>query len=402
MDLLKYVNGVLFIDDKRDDVSQLYNYFEKFNIPCMYINPLNYNGEVSDAIGFARFVFLDLEYLPGGVKLTDVVSLLRDLAQKGLQNIVLIMWTLHENKIDELVELLDEKMKQEKPILIFDANKNEFIGLKDEEYQNKLNELFEKSIMENPLIFKMLEWEKSANIATYKTFNDIFKFSYNNESKEFNLDLLLFNMASQNIPHNSLKSALDVSNDMLTDRIKYETDSIEDLELESNEDLSLLRKLNFSLMFINSGLKKQFPGNIYSSSSLNLRISKILEDLEFQEDKYQAILVDMTPACSFAHSDNLILLNGIIFENITDDKRKKLLRNSDINNFRKDEFLKDLYINEKNELCCIILDCFGVAIVQKENLQEEPLMCLKESYRISLQQKFGNYLGRIGDNIFHK
>lgn len=402
MNLLKYINGVLFIDDKRDDVNQLYNYFEKFNIPCMYINPLNYNGEVSDAIGFARFVFLDLEYLPGSVNLTDIVSLLRDLSQKGLKNVVLIMWTLHENKIDELTELLDEKMKQEKPILIFDANKNEFIGLQDEEYENKLNELFEKSIMENPLIFKMLEWEKSANIAIYKTFNDIFKFSYDNELKKFDLALLLSNMASQNIPPNSLKSALDVANDMLTDKIKYETDNIENLELENNENLDLLRKLNFSLMFVISGLKKQFPGNIYSCSSLNSRITEIVKDLNFQEDKYQAILVDMTPACSFAHSDNLILLNGVIFENITDDERKKLLKDSNINNFKKDDFLKDLYINEKNELCCIILDCFGVTITQKENLQDAPLMCLKETYRISLQQKFGNYLGRIGDNIFHK
>ncbi len=88
MDLLKYINGVLFIDDNREDVEQLYKYFEKFNVPCMYINPIDYDGEVSNSIGFARFVFLDLEYLPGNLNLTNVVSLLRDLSEKGMKNVV--------------------------------------------------------------------------------------------------------------------------------------------------------------------------------------------------------------------------------------------------------------------------------------------------------------------------
>ena len=171
MNLLKYINGVLFIDDNREDVEQLYKYFEKFNVPCMYINPIDYNGEVSNSIGFARFVFLDLEYLPGNLNLTDVVSLLRDLAEKGMKNVVLIMWTLHDDYIEELKELLDKKMKKDKPILIFNANKNKFIGLSQDEYNTKLNELFHGSIEANPLIFKLLEWEKSANVATYKTFN---------------------------------------------------------------------------------------------------------------------------------------------------------------------------------------------------------------------------------------
>lgn len=402
MDLLKYINGVLFIDDKRDDVEQLYQYFEKFNVPCMYINPIEYNGDINNSIGFARFVFLDLEYLPGTLNLTDVVSLLRDLSEKGMKNIVLIMWTLHDDHIEELKKLLDEKMKCDKPILIFNANKGEYVELSQEEYTSKLNKLFQDSIEEHPLIFKMLEWEKSANVATYKTFNDILAFSYNETDKSFNLPLTLSNMASQNITGDKISSALDVANNMLTDKIKYETDNIEDLQLDNMKDQTILRQLNFHLMFINSGLKSHFPGNVYKLTSLNSRLNEIVSNLTISNDKWYPIFVDMTPACSFAHSDNLILLNGIIFENITEEERKILLKKDNIDNFKKDVFLKDLYIKKDNKLCCIILDCFGITILKKEELVDEPIMCLKESYRVNLQHQFGNYLGRIGDNIYRK
>lgn len=401
MNLLKYINGVLFIDDNREDVEQLYKYFEKFNVPCMYINPIDYNGEVSNSIGFARFVFLDLEYLPGNLNLTDVVSLLRDLAEKGMKNVVLIMWTLHDDYIEELKEVLDKKMKKDKPILIFNANKNEFIGLSQDEYNTKLNELFHGSIEANPLIFKLLEWEKSANVATYKTFNDIIEISYNEIDKKFDLPLTLSNMASQNIPNDKFSSALNVTNDMLIDKIKYETEKIEDLQLDVIEKKELLRKINFNLMFFNSNLEKIFPGNIYKMDKTSLRIENIINNISIAKEKWYPIIVDMTPACSFAHSDNLILLNGVIFENITEDERKVLIRKDGINNFRKDEFLKDSYIKENQGLCCIILDCFGINIISKNDMPNEPIMCLKESYRTNLQQKFGNYLGRIGDNIYH-
>ena len=400
MELLKYINGVLFIDDKRDDVDKLYAYFEKYNIPCMYINPNDYNGEVSNTIGFARFVFLDIEYMNGTPNLVNVVSLLRDLAEKGMKNIVLIMWTLHEDYIEELTTLLVEKMGYDKPILIFNAKKSEYIDLNQEQYGENLERLFQDSIKNYPLVFKMLEWEKCANVAAYKTFNDIMSLSYNNENNEFNLSFALSNMASQNIPSDKISSAFDSANDMLVDRIRYEVETIDEVDLDSNEDISFLRKLNYYMMFTLSGLKKEFPGNIYFISDLNDKFKSIISSMEIKIDrkKVQPILVDLTPGCCFAHSDNLILLNGVIVEDVTDGERRELIRKS----FFKESFLKDVYINNNDQLCCIIIDFLGVLTIKKDEIEEQPSLCLKEGYRVNLQQKFGNYLGRIGDNIYHK
>lgn len=402
MEFLKYINGVLFIDDKRDDIDNLYQYFESFNVPCMYINPVDYNGEANSTVGCARLVFLDLEYMPGGVKLTDVVSLLRNLSEKGMKNVILIMWTLHDDYVDDLLLLLEEKMKKEKPILIFNANKSEFTGLTQEEYTYKLNKMFQEAFEQNPLIFKLLEWEKSVNIATYKTFNEILAFSYNTESKTFDLPLALSIMASQNIPDNKISSALNVANDLLIDKIKNETEQITDYPLTKFSNDELLKKLNFHLMFLDSGLEKTAPGNIYKLEEPSSKIDNIMKNISFESTRWFPVLIDMTPACSFAHSKNLVLLNGLICEDITDNDRKSLLRKNDIDNFRGDVFLKDIYINENDLLCCLIIDCFGIEIKKKDEIGEMPIMRLKDNYRINLQQKFGNYLGRIGDNVYHK
>ncbi len=400
MELLKYINGVLFIDDKRNDVDKLYLYFEKYNIPCMYINPNEYNGEVSNTIGFARFVFLDIEYMNGTPNLVNVVSLLRDLAEKGMKNVVLIMWTLHEDCIEELKGLIDEKMGHDKPILVFNAKKSEYIDLNQEQYRERLERLFQDSIKNYPLVFKMLEWENCANVAVYKTFNDIMSLSYNNESNDYNLSFALSNMASQNIPSDKISSAFDSVNDMLVDRIRYEVETIDDVDLDLNEDIYFLRKLNYYMMFTLSGFKKEFPGNIYFISNLNDKFKHIIDSMgiKIDREKVQPILVDLTPGCSFAHSDNLILLNGVIVEDVTDEERRELIRKS----FVKESFLKDVYINNNDQLCCIIIDFLGVLTIKKDELEEYPSLCLKEGYRVNLQQKFGNYLGRIGDNIYHK
>lgn len=399
MNLLKYINGVLFIDDNRDNVFKLNSYFEKYNIPCMFINPNEYTGEVCDTIGFARFVFLDIEFSPGTPDLTFVVNLLRDLSEKGMSNVVLIMWTMHEHLIDELNDLINKKMMESKPILIFNAKKSDFLGLDDEKFNQKLESLLSEKINSEPLIFKMLEWEKSANIAAYKTFNDIMQMSFNNNNWSFNIESTLSNMASQNIPNNLISSSFDTANSMLIDKIKYEVEQIGDVELPTNENELFLRKMNYYMMFFTTGLKQLHPGNIYLKEDFNSKYIKNINSLNIDKNRIQPFFIDLTPACSFAHSNNLILLEGFIFKNISEEERKRIKGNDD---FKKESFYKDLYIDGSNNLNYFIIDFLEITSIGKDSFELESDMCLKETYRVSVQQKFGNYLARIGDNIYHK
>lgn len=397
MDLLKYINGVLFIDDNRDDVNELNSYFEKYNVPSMFINPNEYTGEVSDTIGFARFVFLDIEFSPGAPDITYVVNLLRDLSEKGVSNVVLIMWTLHEHLIDELNTMITEKMGKNKPILIFDAMKSDFQNLDEEKFNEKLEALLAEKISDEPIIFKMLEWEKSANVAAYKTFNDILQMSYRIENGSFDIENTLSNMASQNIPNNSLRSSFDTSNIMLVDKIKYEVEQIDDMELPENEDKNFLRKINYYMMFYKTGLLPIHPGNIYFKDNISNKNEEIINTLEIEKERIQPFYIDLTPACSFAHSDNLILLDGLLFKNITEEERKKIKKV-----FESESFYKDVYVDEDNNTNYFLIDFFGITSIRKDSFKFDVNMCLKDTYRVNIQQKLGNYLARIGDNIYHK
>lgn len=397
MNLLKYINGVLFIDDNRDDVNELNSYFEKYNVPSMFINPNEYTGEVSDTIGFARFVFLDIEFSPGAPDITYVVNLLRDLSEKGMSNVVLIMWTLHEHLIDELNTMITEKMGKNKPILIFDAKKSDFQNLDEEKFNEKLEALLAEKISDEPIIFKMLEWEKSANVAAYKTFNDILQMSYRIENGSFDIENTLSNMASQNIPNNSLRSSFDTSNIMLVDKIKYEVEQIDDMELPENEDKNFLRKINYYMMFYKTGLLPIHPGNIYFKDNISNKNEEIINTLEIEKERIQPFYIDLTPACSFAHSDNLILLDGLLFKNITEEERKKIKKV-----FESESYYKDVYVDEDNNTNYFLIDFFGITSIRKDSFEFDVNMCLKDTYRVNIQQKFGNYLARIGDNIYHK
>ncbi|MBD9085228.1 hypothetical protein EGP64_01005 [bacterium] len=397
MDLLKYINGVLFIDDNKDDVNELNSYFEKYNVPSMFINPNEYTGEVSDTIGFARFVFLDIEFSPGTPDITYVVNLLRDLSEKGMSNVVLIMWTLHDHLIDELNTMITEKMGKNKPILIFDAKKSDFQHLDEEKFNEKLEALLAEKISDEPIIFKMLEWEKSANVAAYKTFNDILQMSYRIENGSFDIENTLSNMASQNIPNNSLRSSFDTSNIMLVDKIKYEVERIDDMELPENEDKNFLRKINYYMMFYKTGLLPIHPGNIYFKDNISNKNEEIINTLEIEKERIQPFYIDLTPACSFAHSDNLILLDGLLFKNITEEERKKIKKV-----FESESFYKDVYVDEDNNTNYFLIDFFGITSIRKDSFEFDVNMCLKDTYRVNIQQKFGNYLARIGDNIYHK
>ena len=150
------------------------------------------------------------------------------------------------------------------------------------------------------------------------------------------------------------------------------------------------------MMFFSTGLRKIHPGNIYSVEQLQNRFKETIDKENIDKKKIDSILVDLTPGCSFAHSNFLILLEGIIVKNVSPNEQKT------INNlFASESFLKDIYIDNNNQLNYLIIDYMSILTIKKEELDYDPIMCLKENYRMNIQQQFGHYLARIGDNIYH-
>ena len=184
---------------------------------------------------------------------------------------------------------------------------------------------------------------------------------------------------------------------MLVDKIKYEVEQIDDMELPESEDKIFLRKINYYMMFYKTGLLPIHPGNIYFKDNISNKNEEIINTLEIEKERIQPFYIDLTPACSFAHSDNLILLDGLLFKNITEEERKKIKKA-----FESESYYKDVYVDEDNNTNYFLIDFFGITSIGKDCLEFDVNMCLKDTYRVNIQQKFGNYLARIGDNIYHK
>lgn len=400
MVLSKYISGTIFIDDKKEDVEKLIQYFEIYNIWSKFINPDNFDGKSDYNYAGARLVFLDLQYsLSGTAELKRAVSILRELSDSGVKNFILVVWSMHNDEIDELTNLINEKMKENKPLLILDADKEKCLNINIEEFNAKIEEMFEKSIKENPLIYYMLEWEKNTVFASRDTFNDIVSLSYDDQTKSFDLNKVLIEMSKAAANDSELKSSFRYMHDILSDNIIKYGNNIEDMMLDDpkQSDDILKLKLNALQMIKKGNITKENPGDIYTyeldDENKQKFISELLsqKNIEIPNSDITPILLNITPPCTFLKSNNLIMVEGIIISDYSDELPKML-------SSPKKNYSINFYFDETSKKV-LILDFIRIRYIEKENINLSKLFCLKTEFRSSIQQEFGSFLTRIGNNI---
>lgn len=407
MILSKYISGTIFIDDKIDEVKKLSQYFERHNIWSKFINPNEFDGKLDCNYAGTRLVFLDLQYaLAEKVEIARAVNILRQLSENEIKNVILVVWSMHSDEIEELIRLINDKMNDDKPIIILDAKKEDCLDMDDEGFDNMMNKLFEDSISENQLIYSILEWEKNTVFASRNTVNDIIGLSYDDLSKEFDLGTVLLEMAKVSSDDTNIKSVFPYMHDILSDNIIKYSDNIENHKLpekSSTEELKL--KLNTLQMIKKDDIEKCNPGDVYVLELSDEQKKELIDEVKenfssiVELDKIIPIQLDITPQCTFSKSDKSIMLNGLIIENYTDQIIKHLKKGGK----PTENFLIDYYYesigNKKNIL---VLDFIKTNYINKKENKLKKIYCLKSQYRTSIQQRFGSFLTRIGDNVIHK
>lgn len=400
--LSKYISGTIFIDDKPSDVEKLIKYFEKYNIWSRNINPDEFNDEADYNYAGARLVFLDLEYnLSSGPEIVRATNILRDLSQNGIKNFILVVWSMHSNEIEELKSNINAKMNEDKPLIIFDAKKEDCINITLDEFSQKMDELFEQNISENPIVYSLLEWEKNTQLSSRDTINDIVSLSYDSESNEFDLEKVLAQMADASENNTNIKSAFPYMHDILSDNIIKYSEKVENYALEKKESEELMLKLNTLQMITKDDLTNYRPGDVYKFDLEDTEKSKILNSIAeglgelVSPNNFIPIQLDITPPCTFLKTDKSIMIDGCIIEGYNAEIKKKLKgikQNYSIN------YYYDVDGNKKNIL---ILDFIRTSNIIRSTNTNEKLFRLKTEFRRSIQQQFGCFLTRIGDNIIH-
>lgn len=400
--LSKYISGTIFIDDNPDDVQNLIKYFEKYNIWSKNINPDDFDGNANYNYAGARVVFLDLQYnLSGGPEIVRATNILRDLSQNGVKNFILVVWSMHSSEIHELIENINDKMACDKPLIILDAKKEDCINISFEEFSQKMDELFEESIRDNPVIYSLLEWEKNTQFSSRDTFNDIVALAYDLESNEFDFEKVLAQMAEASENNTNIKSAFPYMHDILSDNIIKYSEKMENYTLTKRDSEELILKLNTLQMIKKDELTNYRPGDVYKfclEDSEKIKIvNEIIEGLGeiVSPDKIIPIQLDITPPCTFLKTNKSIMISGCIIEDYNNDMKKKLKvhkQNYSINYY---------YEFEGNKKNILILDFIKTSTIIRNDNTLEKLFCLKTEFRSSIQQQFGCFLTRIGDNIIH-
>ncbi len=400
--LSKYISGTIFIDDKKDDVEKLIQYFELYNIWSKFIDPNEFDEKLNHNYVGARLVFLDLQYnLSGSAEIIRAVNILRQLSDSGIKNFILVVWSMHSSEMDDLSKTIDEKMGINKPLVILDADKEKCLNISFEEFSEKMDKIFEDSIKINPLVYCMLEWEKNILFASRDTFNDIVSLSYNGSNNSFDLNKVLLEMSKASANDIQVKSSFAYMHDLLSDNIIKYSESIEEKtlndSLENDEMLKL--KLNALQMIKKDNLQKNSPGDVYITKLTDAAKKAFLKDvipgldIDILNEKIISIELDITPPCTFLKSDKSIMIAGLIINDYNDIMKKKL-------NNVKQNFLVNFYYDDGNKKI-IILDFIRINYIDKTNNDLEKIFSLKSEFRSSVQQQFGSFLTRIGDNIIH-
>lgn len=417
MEISKYTNGIIFVDDKYEQVKFIIKYFQSNGIRTVYVNPNDIEEDsVISFYGF-RFVFLDLDLFGKQDKTTDSINVLRKICEFDLNHLVIILWTEHEEEYDNFIVEVNNKMASCLPLIIIKGNKSELMDLGEDKIGEKIDELFSKSIEENKSLYKLLEWEKNSISTINEKFNKLIDSAYNGEVNNANLDKVLGIYSCQSLNSKSIISSFETLNTEVSDNILKKVYDSEDYELDfSSSDISFTEKMSFNhSMLFNYDVNGNPPGCLYLNKEYNKdlfdecnivtvedNIVSGLNHKSIEYDKLLSLFLDITPNCTSKKEKDRIMLNCYLIEKITKENTdyKKIINiiKNDIGVSRQN-FKIVFYMIDENLYCLIIdfLRCSSINI-EKEHMR----LCfqIKNEYKKEIQQEFGAFATKIGTNLF--
>lgn len=418
MEISKYTNGIIFVDDKYDQVKSVIKYFQDNGIRTVYVDPNDIEEE--DVISFYgfRFVFLDLDLFGKQDKITDSINILRKICEFDLSHLVIILWTEHEEEYDNFIKEVSNKMTSCLPLIIIKGNKSELMDLEYDKIGEKLDEIFSKSIEENKSLYRLLEWEKNSNSAINEKFNKLIDDAYNGKVNNANLDKVLGIYSCQSLNSKSIISSFETLNTEVSDNIMKKVYESEDYELNFlPSDINFTEKMSFNhSMLFNYDVVGTPPGCLYLDEEYNKTLfdennivtveDKIVNGLNqnsIEFDKLLSLFLDITPNCTSNKEKDRIMINCYLIEKInkanTDYEKIIDIVNKNIGISRQN--FKKIYYMIDSKLYCLVIDFLRCSSINIDKEHMQVYSQIKNDYKKEIQQEFGAFTTRIGDNLFN-
>jgi len=426
----EFIDSVLIIDDKEEEIKDLKNLLEKKDIWVTYYNPPTEKHKIDKITSRFRnrkLLFLDLRIDEAKTTIDNISVILRPLLKKIISNNFgnygIVMWTKHESHIIEFKEKIQKDANDyQLPLFVIQMNKSKYLSTTFDNVLNDLETELQKSTAANFFI----NWSNLIQKGKDKAITSIFQLIPDYQKQDKNLEFLLCKMALNytGIPFDNIDDdyplsidAIKAFNDLLASEINALSQPLE-IFTKKNEILfnrkdkktidpktkinkvgdeltSLFSGLNSKLLIdeVNIQQNKIIPGNVYEIMD---DASKLITfDLP---EGARPIIIEMTPPCDFSNNRKTYprVLSGYIQDLNLKDKRSG------------DKFYRELWpvkLKGKETPQIIIFDFSMLGFVEEGNLKNNKkytlLFRLKDKLFADILQKMSAHIARLGLSIIH-
>lgn len=426
-----FIDSVLIIDDKEDEITDLKDALEQKDIWVTYLNPPKEKQEIDkipNSYRNRKLLFFDLRINETASTTDNIAQIIRPLLRKivgknfGCYGIV--MWTKHDNHIEEFKNKIQNDVDlYNLPLFVIALDKTEYLS-KRKKYNDIFTDLEEK-LKSNIASKFFISWSSMVQEGKDNTIRSIFRLVPDYEKQNKNLEFILFKIAQNHtgIPFDEIndypieKDANKAFNNILCSEInglcikkdinlfpnkekisfrkKDNNEIVPNTRLSKadSEVLNIFSQLNSRLLIdeTNISSKKIIPGTVYQI----IESKNVYTHPQLPKDAIP-IVIEMTPPCNFSKKNSLKsrLLSGYILK-------------YDNNKIPKEDFfykeLMPIKLIDDDNIRMILFDFRLINNIETAELSDtkkyKRLFKANDKLFADILQKMSSYASRFGLSI---
>lgn len=355
MILSDILNRVLVIDDKEEETEGLRKVMEADDVAVDYADPFKLAG-----VQFSRnrqLLFMDL-MLDGDINhlksnVSRIINILRNNIAPGFGLYGLVVWTSHENEIEQLKTSLGKAYKADldgtnrqapvqiegaapapikpivPPLFIVSLDKNKY---NQEGYGSLLADL-ETALSQDPAAYFFTSWYGSVIKGVGKSVHDIYKLAPEYPNQKDELRYLLYELGNNHVGIGKgndklIEDSFKAFDELLAADLNSQQRSSQDLFNpkpqkqwggDTSKKMKISALLNAKLFVDTENLSSNLivPGNVYKvlNAASPLVVQNKHKDLVQFNLQYENVAIELTPPCDFSHKKvHSRLIGGFAFE----------------------------------------------------------------------------------------
>lgn len=355
MILSDMLNRVLVIDDKEEETRGLRDVMETDDVAVDYADPFKLAG-----VQFARnrqLIFMDL-MLDGDINhlktnISRIINILRNNIATGFGLYGLVVWTSHENEVEQLKTAIGKAYKADlegknlqapvqidgaapapikpivPPLFIVSLDKSKY---NQEGYGSLLADL-ESALSQNPAAYFFTSWYGSVIKGVRKSVHDIYKLVPEYPKQKDELKYLLYELGNNHVgvgkgndklTEDSFKAfdellAADLNSQQRSSQDLFNPKPQKQWGGDTSKKMKISALLNAKLFVDTENLSSNLivPGNVYKvlNADSPLVVQNKHKDLAQFNLQYENVAIELTPPCDFSHKKvHSRLIGGFAFE----------------------------------------------------------------------------------------